>query len=71
LAASLSYRVATTLLDLVEEPFDQVAHAIQIRAEADQVFAISQNPKAAIEHATVICLPNAARLVGQHRPGRE
>jgi hypothetical protein len=31
LAASLSYRVATrpTLLDLVEEPFDQVPRAMQ------------------------------------------
>ena len=39
----MSYRVADTptLLDLVEEPFDQVPRAIQIRAEADRVFAIS------------------------------
>jgi hypothetical protein len=29
------------LLDLVEEPFDQVARSVQMRAEADRVFAIS------------------------------
>jgi hypothetical protein len=29
------------LLDFVEEPFDQVARAIQKRAEADWVFAIA------------------------------
>jgi hypothetical protein len=29
------------LLDLVEEPFDQVASGIQIRTEVDRVFAIS------------------------------
>jgi len=34
-------RDAPTLLDLVEEPFDQVPRTIQIRAEADRVFAIS------------------------------
>ena len=32
---------APTLLDLVEEPFDQVARAIKKRAEADRVFAIA------------------------------
>ena len=37
----ISGRDTPTLLDLVEEPFDQVACAIQIRAEADRVFAIS------------------------------
>src|SRR6476620_12664212 len=37
----ISGRDTPTLLDLVEEPFDQVARAIQIRAEADRVFAIS------------------------------
>ena len=26
------------MLDLVEEPFDQIARAIQIRAEADRIF---------------------------------
>jgi len=43
LAASLSDRVAIrrTCLIVLKEPFDQVARAIQIRAEADQVFAIS------------------------------
>src|ERR1700738_2057100 len=30
----------------------------------------AQNPKDAIEHATVIYPPNAARLVGQHRLDR-
>ena len=41
-AARLSYRRDTpTLPDLVEEPFDQVPRAIQIRAEADRVFSIS------------------------------
>jgi hypothetical protein len=30
----------------------------------------AQNPKDAIEHATVIYTPNAARLVGQHRLDR-
>src|SRR5581483_8709431 len=34
-------RDTPTLLDLVEEPFDQIACAIQIRTEADRVFAIS------------------------------
>jgi uncharacterized LabA/DUF88 family protein len=29
------------LLDLVEEPFDEIARTIQIRAEADRVFAVS------------------------------
>jgi hypothetical protein len=29
------------LLDLVEEPFDQVARAIQVRAETGKVFAIA------------------------------
>jgi hypothetical protein len=29
------------LLDLVEEPFDQVARAVQIRAKTDRVFAIA------------------------------
>jgi hypothetical protein len=29
------------LLDLVEEPFDQVPRAIQIRAKSGRVFAIS------------------------------
>jgi hypothetical protein len=29
------------LFDLVEEPFDQVSRAVQIRAETDRVFAIS------------------------------
>jgi hypothetical protein len=37
----ISGRDAPTLLDLVEEPFDQVARAIQKRAEADRVFAIA------------------------------
>src|ERR1700757_1082552 len=37
----VSGRNTPTLLDLVEEPFDQVARAIQIRAEADRVFAIA------------------------------
>ena len=37
----ISGRDATALLNLVEEPFDQVARAIQIRAEADRVFTIS------------------------------
>jgi hypothetical protein len=37
----VSGRHAPTLLDLVEEPLDQVARAIQIRIEADRVFAIS------------------------------
>ena len=32
---------APTLFDLVEEPFDQVSGAIQIRAKADRIFAIS------------------------------
>jgi hypothetical protein len=30
----------------------------------------AQNPKDAIEHATVIYPPNAAQLVGQHRLDR-
>jgi hypothetical protein len=29
------------LLDLVDEPLDQVARAVQARAEADRVFAIA------------------------------
>jgi hypothetical protein len=29
------------LLDLVEEPLDQVARAVKVRTEADRVFAIS------------------------------
>jgi hypothetical protein len=37
----VSGRDTPTLLDLVEEPFDQIAGAIQVRAEADRVFAIS------------------------------
>ena len=37
----VSGRDTPTLLDLVEEPFDQVPCAIQIRAEAERVFAIS------------------------------
>ena len=36
----VSRRDAPTLLDLVEEPFDQIARAIQIRAEADRLLAI-------------------------------
>ena len=36
----VSGRDTPTLLDLVEEPFDQVPRAIQIRAEADRVFSI-------------------------------
>jgi hypothetical protein len=36
-------RDTPTLLDLVEEPFDQVPRTIQMRAEADRVFAISFN----------------------------
>jgi hypothetical protein len=31
----------TTLLDLIEEPFDPVAGTIEIRAEADRVIAIA------------------------------
>jgi hypothetical protein len=30
-----------TLLDLVEEPFDQISRAVQIRAEAERVFPIA------------------------------
>jgi hypothetical protein len=30
-----------TLLDLVEEPFDQISSAVQIRAEAERVFPIA------------------------------
>ena len=37
----VSGRDTPTLLDLIEEPFDQVACAIKIRAEADRVVAIS------------------------------
>ena len=37
----ISSRDTPTLLDLVEEPFDQVARAVQVRAEADRVFAIA------------------------------
>jgi hypothetical protein len=46
LAASfvVSGRDTPTLLDLVEEPFNQVSGAIQIRAKADRVFAISFRP---------------------------
>jgi hypothetical protein len=36
----ISSRDTPTLLDLVEEPFDQVARAVQVRAEADRVPAI-------------------------------
>src|SRR5260370_39538027 len=32
---------APTLLDLVEEPLDQITRSIQIRAEADRLFAIA------------------------------
>jgi hypothetical protein len=34
-------RDTSALLDLVEEPFDDIARTIQIRAEADRVSAIS------------------------------
>src|ERR1700676_4677317 len=37
----LSGRHPPTLPDLVEEPFDQVSRAIQIRTEADRVFAVA------------------------------
>jgi hypothetical protein len=37
----VSGRDTPTLLDLVEEPFDQVARTIQMPAEADRVFAMS------------------------------
>src|SRR5258708_17312062 len=37
----ISGRDTSTLLDLVEEPLDEIARTIQIRAEADRVFAIS------------------------------
>src|SRR3954453_13645959 len=37
----ISGRATPTLFDLVEEAFDQVARPIQIRAEANRVFAIS------------------------------
>src|ERR1700732_2023437 len=37
----ISGRDTTALLDLVEEPFDQVPRAIQVRAKANRVFAIS------------------------------
>jgi hypothetical protein len=41
LAASLSYRCdAPTLLDLIEEPFNEVAGAVEVRAEADRLFAV-------------------------------
>src|SRR6516162_3584257 len=37
----ISGRDTPTLLDLVEEPLDQVVRAVQIRAEADRVLAIA------------------------------
>jgi hypothetical protein len=37
----VSGRDTPTLLDLIEESLDQVPRAIQIRAEADRVFAIA------------------------------
>src|SRR5215469_15222550 len=37
----ISGRDTPTLLDLVEEPLDQVARAVQVRAEADRVLAIA------------------------------
>jgi hypothetical protein len=37
----ISGRDTPALLDLVGEPFDQIPRAIQIRAKADRVFAIS------------------------------
>src|SRR6266849_5656639 len=36
----ISGRDTPTSLDLVEEPFDQVPRAVQMRADADRVFAI-------------------------------
>ena len=34
-------RDSTTLLDLIEESFDQVARSIEIRAEADRLGAVA------------------------------
>ena len=37
----LLWRLASALLDLVEEPLDQVPRSVKVRAEADRLLAIS------------------------------
>ena len=34
-------RYPTTMLDLIEEPFDEIACSIEMRTEADRIFAIA------------------------------
>ena len=60
-----------TLLDLVEEPFDEIARTIQIRAEADRVFAISLRRNVRPCSLLAGKLPDPVRVVStireQHR----
>src|SRR5258708_1689687 len=60
-----------TLLDLVEESFDQVACAIKMRAEADRVFAIAFRRNVCPRALLAGKLPDPVRIVStireQHR----
>jgi hypothetical protein len=63
------------LLDLVEDPFDQVARSIQIRAETDRVFATSFRRNARPCALLAGKLPDPVGVVSaireQHRLGKQ
>jgi hypothetical protein len=55
------------LLDFVEEPFDQVARAIQKRAEADWVFAIAFRRNMRLRALLTGKLPDPIRVISAIR----
>ena len=68
-------RDTPTLLNLIEEPFDQVACAIQIWAETDRVFAITFRRNVRPCALLTGKLPDPVRVVSpireQHRSWRQ
>jgi hypothetical protein len=63
----VSGRDTPTLLDLVEEPFDQVARTIQMRAEVDRVFAMSFRRNVRPCSLLAGKLPEPVRVVSRRR----
>jgi hypothetical protein len=68
-------RDPTTLLDTIEEPLDQIAGAVQIRAEADRIVAIAfrwdVNPSAFLDRKLSDPVRVVAPVCKQHRSGFE
>jgi hypothetical protein len=64
---SFLQRKTSLMADLVEEPFDQVARAIQVRAEADRVDAIAFRRNVCPRTLPARKLPDPVRVVSAIR----